>query len=210
MPTLECVEQTEQTANEQAGPPQNGGVNEKPGPLDRGVLGGATRRWDATLDKTLRSAVIPYGYTVTTWAAGAYLVSLRGIPSGLEAFFFVCGAICAFALLATISARRSGSGALMADEPLPIHPDSTHPIFAAGLHIVAVGLAFGVATVVDRLFGNVAWFLGSFTVTLVYLALSSLELAIAIEAHRRQLSLRRARVLVRRRRSVPDDTVRGG
>jgi type IV secretory pathway TrbD component len=180
----------------------------RPGPLDPGVLRAATRRWDGTLDKTLRSAVIPYGYTVTTWATGAYLVGQRGLPSGFEAFIFVCGAIVAFAMLSVLSARRSGSGDLMATETMPIHPDSTHPILIAGVHVIAVGVAFAAAAAVDQLSGNAAWFVGSFTVTLVYLGLSSLELAIAIEMHRREIGLDRARVIVRRQRAVIRDAVR--
>ena len=172
------------------------------------MLRGAGERWDQTLDKTLRSAVIPYGYTVTVWSTGAYLVHLRGIPSGLEAFAFVCGAIIAFAILATISQRRSGSGDLMTNEPLPIHPDSSHPIFVAGLHIFAVGIAFGGASLVDSSLGNAAWFFGSFVVTLLYLSLSSLELALAIEMHRRQIGLGRARVIVRRQGAAVRAAVR--
>jgi len=185
-----------------------GDEDSRPSPLDPGVLRAAARRWDGTLDKTLRSAVIPYGYTVTTWATGAYLVGEQGLPSGFEAFIFVVGAIVAFALLSTLSARRAGSGELMTTEPIPIHPDSTHPLFVAGFHILAIGAAFGAAAGVDELLGNAAWFVGSFVVTLVYLALSSFELAVAIEMHRREISLARARVIVRRQRQVIRDVVR--
>jgi hypothetical protein len=187
---------------------QPGEDESRPGLLDPGVLRGASRRWDGTLDKTLRAAVIPYGYTVTTWATGAYLVGERGLPSGFEAFIFVCGAIIAFALLSVVSARRSGSGEVMTAEPIPIHPDSNHPIFVAGFHILAIGVAFAAAALLDELTGNAAWFLGSFVVTLIYLALSSLELAVAIELHRRQFGLRRARVVIRRRGEVLRDAVR--
>ena len=185
-----------------------GDDDSRPSPLDPGVLRAASQRWDGTLDKTLRSAVIPYGYTVTTWATGAYLVGQQGLPSAFEAFLFVCGAIIAFALLATLSARRSGSGELLTSEPIPIHPDSSHPIFVAGFHILAIGAAFAAAAAVDELLGNSAWFVGSFVVTLVYLALSSLELAIAIELHRRKIGIARARVIIRRRRRVFSDVVR--
>ena len=177
-------------------------------PLDPGVVRAASRRWDGTLDKTLRAAVIPYGYTVTTWATGAYLVGVRGLPSAFEGFIFVCGAIVAFALLSVLSARIAGTGELLTTEPLPIHPDSTHPIFVAGFHILAIGAAFAAAAAVDELVGNVAWFFGSFVVTIIYLALSSFELAMAIELHRREIGLKRARVIVRRQREVIRDVVR--
>lgn len=57
------------------------------------MLRGAAGRYGPTLDNTLRSAVVPYGYMVTIWASGAYLISLRGIPNGWQAFAFVTGAM---------------------------------------------------------------------------------------------------------------------
>jgi hypothetical protein len=168
-----------------------------PKPTDPSVLRGAASRYEGTLDKTLRSAVIPYGYTVTIWASGAYLISLRGIPNGWQAFAFVAGATLAFGVLATISQRLPG-----ADSDLvapPIHPDSRNPIFAAGLHIAAVGIAFAAATLVDGLLLDFAWFFGSFAVTMIYLLVASAELAIAIELNQREIGLHRARRVVRRR-----------
>ncbi len=152
------------------------------------MIRGATRRYDSTLDGTLRSAVIPYGYTVTIWAAGAYLIGLRGLPGLLEAFAFVSGALIAFALLASYSQRRLEG---RAGESSPdIHPETSHPIFAAGLHILAVGLALLAAWAVDETLGRGAWFFCSFAVTLIYLTLASLELAFAIEMRQREIGLR--------------------
>lgn len=170
------------------------------------MLRAAAARFAGTLDKTLRSAVIPYGYTVTIWASGAYLISLQGLPSGIEAFAFVAGATLAFGVLASLSQRRPGS----IEEPMvaPIHPDSRHPLFAAGLHIAAVGLAFGAATLIDSALGNFAWFLGSFAVTFIYLLIASAELAISVELNQREIGLRRARVIVRRRRQALREVVR--
>jgi len=188
---------------------KSGEDESRPSPLDPGVIRAASRRWDGTLDKTLRAAVIPYGYTVTTWATGAYLVGERGLPSAFEGFIFVCGAIVAFALLSVLSARIAGtSGELMTTEPIPIHPDSTHPILVAGFHIFAIGIAFAAAAALDELVDNAAWFFGSFAVTIIYLALSSFELAVAIEMHRREIGLKRARVIVRRQSQVIRDVVR--
>jgi len=161
------------------------------------VLRGAAARYEGTLDKTLRSAVIPYGYTVTIWAPGAYLISLRGIPNGWQAFAFVAGATLAFGVLAAVSQRLPGAAG---DEVAPpIHPDSHHPIFAAGLHIAAVGIAFAAATLVDGLLLDWAWFFGSFAVTIIYLLVASAELAVAIELNQRAIGLRRAGGAVRRR-----------
>jgi hypothetical protein len=187
-------------------PGETSGSEPQPRLTDGGVLRAAAARYAGTLDKTLRSAVIPYGYTVTVWASGAYLISLRGLPSGLEAFAFVGGATLAFGVLASMSQWRPGP----IDEPTiaPIHPDSRHPLFAAGLHIAAVGLAFGAATLIDRLLGNLAWFLASFAVTFIYLLIASAELAISVELNQREIGLERARVMVRRRRKAIREVVR--
>ncbi len=169
------------------------------------MLRGASRRYGPILDKTLRSAVVPYGYTVTIWSSGAYLISLRGVPGGWEAFAFVAGAIAAFGLLTAISPpdRESGARAVVP----PIHPDSSHPIFAAGLHIAAVGLAFAAAALVDRTLGSAAWFFGSFGVTLIYLAIASAELAISVELSQREAG--NARAMIGRQRESVSRAVRG-
>lgn len=182
-------------AVEPAAEQQNGSAKARP--LDRSVIRGAGHRYGITLDKTLRSAVVPYGYTVTIWASGAYLISLRGVPGAVEAFCFVAGALAAFGILASLSQRQPNVPRGDTIAP-PIHPDSSHPIFAAGLHIAAVGLAFAAAALVDELLGTAAWFFGSFAVTLIYLSIASAELAIAVEMHQREIAIRAPRLLPRR------------
>jgi hypothetical protein len=169
-----------------------GQADKEPSPTDVSVLRAASGRFAGTLDKTLRSAIVPYGYTVTIWASGAYLISLRGVPAMLEAFAFVAGAIFAFGVLTGLSQRRRPEPDPSAVRP-PIHPDSSHPIFAAGLHVAAVGLAFVAASLVDETLGNAAWFFGPFVVTLVYLSIASAEMAIAIELNQREVRLRGSR-----------------
>jgi hypothetical protein len=164
-------------------------------PLDASVIRASARRFDGILDMTLRSAFVPYGYTVTIWAAGAYLISQRGLPSMLEAFAFVAGAILAFAVLAAISQRRHQPAPERAGPTM--RPESSHPIFAAGLHIAAVGLALGCAALIDLGLGQGAWLLAPFAVTSIYLAIASAELAIAIELRQREIGLETARVIVR-------------
>lgn len=149
---------------------------------------------------TLRSAVVPYGYTVTIWAAGAYLIRQRGFPTVFEAFAFVTGAILAFAVLTAISQRRHRPGERgVSENAAPgLHPEPAHPIFAAGLHIAAVGLALGCAALIDTHLSHAAWLFAPFAVTSIYLAIASAELAIAIELRQREIGLRSARVIVRR------------
>jgi hypothetical protein len=167
--------------------------------LDVGLFRAAAARWEGALDTTLRSSVIPYGYTVTIWASGAYLINLNGTPSMIEAFGFVSGALIAFALLSALShrmPRRDGahSGRL--------RPDASHPVFAAGLHIAAVGLALLAAGIIDRALGELAWIFGSFVVTFIYLGIASAELAIALELQKREIGIYNDRSVLRRRREA--------
>lgn len=158
--------------------------------IDASVIRAAAARFDGTLDHTLRSAVVPYGYTVTIWASGAYLISERGLPNLVEVFAFVSGAMLAFALLSAFAqGRESAAGA---GQRSRLHPESAHPLLAAGLHIAAVGLALGVASLIDTQLGDFAWFAGSLAVTLIYLSIASAELALAFELRERELGLRAA------------------
>ena len=178
--------------------PESNPEQRRASPLDVSVIRGAGRRYGPTLDKTMRSAVIPYGYTVTVWASGAYLINLRGVPGMWEAFAFVTGAMAAFGVLSWIS-QHSQAAVEMTTRAVP--PDSSRPIFAAGLHIAAVGCAFAAATLVDSLLGEAAWFFGSFSVTLIYLSIATAELAIAVELSQRDIGVERARIIARRQRA---------
>jgi hypothetical protein len=164
-------------------------------PLDPSLFRAAADRWEGALDSTLRSSVIPYGYTVTIWAAGAYLINLQGTPNLAQAFMFVSGAILAFACLAALSHRLPPGKPIVSSQ---FRPDPSHPIFAAGLHIAAVGLALGAATTVEALTGGIAWLLAPFAATTIYLGAASAELAIAIELQRREFRLQRPRPFANR------------
>lgn len=167
------------------------------GALGPSLIADSAQRWRGTLEVSLRSAIVPYGYTITIWASGAYLINLRGAPDLLSAFGFVAGALLAFAMLASISSRLSPSPSMPTTDD---RPDPSHPIFAAGLHVVAVGLALGSASVADSLVGGGSWIISSFLATSVYLGAASLELAIALEVADREL---RVRNLLRRGRRAP-------
>ena len=49
------------------------------------------------------SAAAPYGYTLSTWAAGAALISVHGIPKTFAALAFVGGAILGFAFVGALA-----------------------------------------------------------------------------------------------------------
>ena len=156
-------------------------------PLDRSAPGGglikrALGRWEGTLEATLRSTVVPYGYTITIWVSGAYLVRKQGDgEAGLafgNAIEFVAGALLAFGVLASLSARlprHVGIG------HIPSGTDARHPVFAAGVHVLAIGLALGAAAFSSAYFGGLAWFTTPFLATGIYLAAAACELALALE-----------------------------
>jgi hypothetical protein len=175
---------------------------QKASSLDGSVVRAATGNWERTLDKTLRAALIPYGYTVTIWATGAYIARGQDVPgiTALHGFLYLSGALLGFALLVTIAQRRSKPGSAIG-EPIPIHPDSSHPLLIAGFHMLAAGIAFGAGMLVKAVIGSAAltWFFAPFVVTLLYLSLSSLELAISVEWHKRRFGPPRLRVPFRRR-----------
>lgn len=172
-------------------------------PIDRSVLRESVGRWEYALESTLRSSVIPYGYTVTIWSSGALLIHIQGTPGTLEAIMFVAGALLAFAVLASISSRLTAVAPTHTVQERVMEPVA-HPIFTAGLHIVAVGLALGAASVVDHNAGQLAWILGSFTATAIYLAAASAELAVALEMSHRDLRISDALTGGRRRRQEPN------
>lgn len=140
----------------------------------------------SSLEKTLSSTIVPYGYTVTVWICGAYLVRKQGAGTpgvGLgEGVAFAAGALFAFGGLAALS-----GGLSRGSQPVPPpEPGIRHPIFAAGLHVLAIGLAVGSSMLASRWLGSAAWFAAPFLATGVYLAVASVELAFALELSRRE------------------------
>ena len=161
-------------------------------PADReGLLRGASRRWEQSLEHSLSAAAVPYGYTVTIWVCGAYLIRQQGVGTpgiGIyEAMAFVSGALLGFAILAAMTNRFP----LMVDARETREEASTgrHPIFAAGFHIAAIGLSLVAAMLAARWLGDVSWFLAPFLATSIYISTASVELAIALELSARDSRL---------------------
>ena len=148
----------------------------------------ARKRLGSSLESTLSSTIVPYGYTVTLWVSGAYLLhrhggGQRGIGV-IDGMAFAAGALFAFGLLAALSGALP-SGSRGAPGNLAARAEARHPVFAAGLHVVAVGLALTCSMLGSRWFGDAAWFLAPFLATAVYLAVASAELAVALELSER-------------------------
>ena len=159
--------------------------------LTASLIGRSFGRWAGTLEATLRSTVVPYGYTITIWVAGAYLVRQQGtgIP-GLgfdQAIAFVAGALLAFGVLASLSARLPQNVGI---SDIPSGPDAArHPLFAAGVHVIAIGLALGAAAASSAYLGDLAWFTTPFLATGIYLGAAAYELGLALELSERDYRL---------------------
>lgn len=133
------------------------------------MLGSAYMR---ALETAIQGAGLPYGYAITTWATGSALVGERGMPSTASIFLFIAGAVVAYGglrMLLTWSMRGE------AEIPLTRSPN---PIRAGVLHLVAIGLAITSSMVIARIGSDAAWSLAPFAATLVYLGVSSIEVAL--------------------------------
>ena len=113
-----------------------------------------------------------YGYSVTITATLAILSAVEGAPGVLEVFTFAGGAIAAFTLIEAAASR--GFRRRFEDEP------SVVEALGSAFAFLSVGGALATAFVTALLVGpDVAWPLGSFLSTLVYLVLVGLEIALA-------------------------------
>jgi hypothetical protein len=118
----------------------------------------------------LRGSAVPYGYALTVWATHSVLANQQGNPDVWMVFLFIVGAVVAFGLLGTVAERLA---------PRPLRPARGDLILAGAIHIVAIGSAFGAATLIALISGAFAWALGSFAATLLYLSIASVEIVLA-------------------------------
>lgn len=127
-----------------------------------------------TLRTTVGSSAAPYGYTLTTWTTGAVLTNARGLPTTIGALMFIIGAVLGFAF---VGALAFGGVARCFD------PDRDEtPLIWGSFHFFSVGLAIGAAALVAHYFQDfVAWPLGGFLSTTVYLLVAGAESAVAYE-----------------------------
>ena len=122
------------------------------------------------LATVLRGSAVPYGYTLTVLSSHSILSHSHGAPTVFDILLFVVGAITAFAFLALISSRFS---------PRPLPTSRSDMIRAGSVHVFAIGAAFGATVVIGLIPGVVAWLLGAFAATSLYLAIVSLEIDLA-------------------------------
>jgi hypothetical protein len=116
------------------------------------------------------SSAAPYGYTVSLWSSGALLIHSHSIPAVWEVFLCAAGAIAGFGLIGAIA-----HGRMWAEQTLP--PGPQHLL--AGLsHWFAVGVAVGAVALVSMIGGWIAWPLGSFVCTTLYLLGAAFQLSL--------------------------------
>jgi hypothetical protein len=122
------------------------------------------------LGTVLRGSAVPYGYTLTVLSSHSILSHSHGAPTIFDILLFVIGAIAAFTLLALVSSRFS---------PRPLPTSRRDMIRAGSIHVFAIGAAFGATVLIGLIPGVLAWLLGAFAATSLYLALASLEIDVA-------------------------------
>jgi hypothetical protein len=136
--------------------------------------GAVLARYRSALRTTIAASAAPYGYTLTIWTSGAVLSHARGIPAAGAALLFLGGAVAAYALVASLAVRGSQKRLV---------PEPALAAMWGGLHVFAVGLAIGAASLIAHVVKNVAaWPLVGFLATALYLTVSAGQLAIAFAA----------------------------
>lgn len=116
------------------------------------------------------ASAAPYGYTLTIWSSGAVLIDYRGKPGVGDVFLFLAGAVLGFSALGLLA-----QGPLANRRSIDRRRDR---VIAGALDWAAVGAAVGVVAVLARIHGWVAWPLGSFVGTVIYLAGAGLQLGL--------------------------------
>ncbi len=142
------------------------------GARERDATGGALRSSLATI---IPASATPYGYTLAIWSCGALLLRSHGTPSFADSLMFVAGAIVGFNVLGVLAI-----GVISRAKPIERRQDR---VLAGVLDWVALGVAIAAVSLISEIHGWLAWLLGPFAATVLYLLLASLQLAV-LAAHR--------------------------
>jgi len=122
------------------------------------------------LQTALHGAGLPYGYAITVWATGSALAGEHGMPTKAEIFLFALGATGAYGGLTLLTWDTEAE----AQKPLTRSP---HMLRAGLVHLAAIGAAITAALLVAQIQGSVTWFLATLAAILLYLGVSSIEVA---------------------------------
>jgi len=119
----------------------------------------------------LHGAGLPYGYAITVWSTGSALTGEHGMPSMGDIYLFTAGAVAAYGGLRFLTWETEGE----AEKPLT----RSHRRVREGLlHVAAILLAITSAALIAQISYGVAWVLAPFVATLMYLGVSSVEVAL--------------------------------
>jgi hypothetical protein len=129
--------------------------------------------------RSLRSAAAasatPYGYTLTTWAAGTVSASVLGAPGLLEVLLFLSGAVAAF-----LGVEGTAYGTVRLLGPAPAPP--AVPLWAHA-HWLSAGGAVVLAWAADKVIdATAAWLVAGLLATGTYLLLGAAQTTLAARA----------------------------
>lgn len=122
------------------------------------------------LQTALHGAGVPYGYAITVSSTAAAVAGQHGPPRPGEILLFALGATIGYGGLVAATWETGGE----ADRPLTRSP---YRVRAGIVHLAAIGLAICAALLIARLDSIAAWPLATLAATLLYLAISSVEVA---------------------------------
>ena len=122
------------------------------------------------LGTIVSASATPYGYTVSLWSSGALLIDRHHFPGVGDVFLFAGGALAGFTLLGLIAHGRPWAAAAPATGP--------EGVIVGVLHWFAVGVAVGAVALLAMIPSWVAWPVGSFAATILYLLGASAQLAL--------------------------------
>lgn len=124
------------------------------------------------LQTSARDNASAYGYSVTITSAFGILSAVRGSPGVAAIFAFAIGAILAFSAVEAVASGGFRHG--LEDEPSRIRA------LGSSISFLSVGLGILTAFAVGRLAGGLlAWAVGSFFTTVIYLLFFALEISVA-------------------------------
>lgn len=129
------------------------------------------RVFSKALKVGLKDNTSAFGYSVTVTGSYAVLTSLKKNPSLGELFAGAAGAVCAFIVIeaATLLILRNMEGG---------EPERTR-LIARLMNVVSVGTSMGAAALCGYFLGDMlAWFVGVFSATCLFVLLDAVELSI--------------------------------
>lgn len=123
------------------------------------------------IQTSLHGAGLPYGYAITVWATGSALTGEHGMASVADIFLFAAGAVAAYGGLTFLTWETAGE----ARDPLTRSP---RRVRAGLVHVAAITLAIASAALIAKISSGVVWLLAPLVATLLYLAVSSVEVGL--------------------------------